>query len=207
MKRLTLLLSLLLVTFISQAQQSSENVWHWGEIDLVTGETVTGKLKYNLADENVLILVNDVVRSYHVNKVEAFAIKDASSSKSRYFFSIRHTLNHDYSRQHFFELLAEGQVSLLTRQELVKKVRYNNGVNPQFAGRHSYAVLEETENYFLMDSKGKIQACDNTNKAVLHFFKDENKKLREFMKINKLDVSIRQDMVYVVEYYNKLKAE
>lgn len=206
MKKLTiLLLALLLIPFHGMAQDFSANVWHSGIIDLTSGESVTGQLKYNLKDEQVLLVVNNQVRAYPVNKVESFQIKDALSDQARIFFSIPHTLNNNYNRNHFFELLSEGQMSLLSRQEIVmRKVRYDV-TNGYLYSNRNYPVPHEEENYFLMNSEGEIAACGNTNKDVIEFFSKYEKEIKAFIRSNKLDVSFRYDMVHVVEYYNSLQ--
>ena len=203
MKKLTLFLTLLLLSTWIQAQQFSADVWHWGELDLVNGQTLKGKIKYNLQDEHVLLIANNVVTAYPINKIQAFAIRDAISAEDRVFYAIPHTLYNNYERNHFFELLSDGQVSLLTRQEIVRKIRYDAS-GAYLYGSRSYPVLEEEENYFLMDDQGNITSCGNSNREILEYFTDKSKELKEFIKTNKLNVARRNEMVYVVEYYNKL---
>lgn len=208
MKQLITLLSIILVVpFYSSAQDFSTNVWHSGVVDLNSGESIRGQLKYDLKDERVLLIVNNQVKAYPVNIVESFSIKDALSNQSRIFFSIPHTLYNDYSRNHFFELLSEGQMSLLSRQEIVmRKVRYDV-TNGYLYSNRNYPVPHEEENYFLMDSEGGISACGNTNKDVIEFFSDYSKEIKAFIRSNKLDVNFRYDMMHVIEYYNTLKTQ
>lgn len=208
MKKLAIILYLIaLVPICTVAQEFSVNMWHVGEIDLTSGETKRGKIKYSLEEEQVLLIVGNKLHSYSTNKVESFLIKDALSNESRLFFSIPHSLNNNYKRNHFFELLSDGQVSLLSRQEIVLR-RVRRDVTNDFIFRNpNYPVPMESENYFLMDAQGNISACGNTNKEVIEYFSDHSAQIKSFIKANKLDVNFRYDMIHVVEYYNSLKVK
>ncbi|MBT29515.1 MAG: hypothetical protein CMO01_07615 [Thalassobius sp.] len=202
---------LLIILFFSfygaNAQKFSKDLWHKGEIDLTTGETVSGFIKYDLQSDNLIYKNGNTVRSYNATRVEAWQIVDQKSKQVRYFFTLPYSTDGtSYKKPTFFELLTEGEpYSLLGREKIVEKVE--NMYDPYWFGGRNVRVTVQVDDYFLINDDGKIAYCSRELEEALAMLNDKDKVLKKFIKVNKLDIERREDMVQVVDYYNSLNQQ
>ena len=202
-KYLLVLLSLL--AFELQAQRFSKDLWHKGEVDLTSGETVRGYVKYDLDNDNLIYKNGNTVRSYSATRVEAWQIVDDKTKQVRYFFTLPFSTDGtSYKKPTFFELLSEGEpYSLLSREKIVDQVE--NLYDPYWFGGRNIRVTVQVDDYFLIDEKGDIAFCSNEEDEALALLDNKDKVLKKFIKVNKLDIVRREDMIQLVDYYNSLK--
>ncbi len=67
--QLTFLLNIIM--FSAYSQRFSSEMWHEGVVDLREGETLKGKLKYNLESDVILLNTGSQVLSLNPNQVES----------------------------------------------------------------------------------------------------------------------------------------
>src|SRR4051812_25254894 len=119
MKRALLLIVCLLATVGAWAQQWPFELWHEGKIVLLQGDTLKGAVKYDLQQD--LVQFNGAgqrVEAFTARKVLFFEIFDRTVSKYRQFFALPYATTTSYRTPVFFELLEEGKMTLLCREEL-----------------------------------------------------------------------------------------
>ena len=204
----SILIIILCISFFEvSAQKFSKDLWHKGEIDLTTGETVSGFIKYDLENDNIIYKNGNTVRSYNATRVEAWQIVDQKSKQVRYFFTLPYSTDgSSYKKPTFFELLTEGEpYSLLGREKLVEKVE--NMYDPYWFGGRNIRVTVLVDDYFLINEDGDIEFCSRELDEALAKLNDKDKVLKKFIKVNKLDIERREDMVQVVDYYNSLNQQ
>jgi len=200
----------MIITFISPAlsQRFSEEYWHHGEIDLTSGETLKGKVRYNLT-ENTLEYQNNkgAYRTYNPRMVEAWQIQDALTGEVRVFYSLYFSTEGLESRQPiFFELLTDGEeLILFTRRQV--ETRMENVYDPFWIGGRNINVTVERENYFLLDAVGKLHPCDDDIGDFINLMEDREGEVRSYIKRNKLRAEIREDMIALVNYYNAYREQ
>jgi hypothetical protein len=206
MNKLICLFALFCLNFQAEAQKFSRDYWHQGEIDLGSGETIKGQVKYELERDNLVFQSGNILRSYFAQAVDAWQIVDATNNQIRYFYTLPYSADgpNGYKKPTFFELLVEGNhLTLFSREQIVEKIE--NVYDPYWFSGRSVRVAVQEENYFFMDKEGNIQDAEDTLDGVLQFMSDQDKALRKFIKTNELKIERRSDMVQIVNYYNSLK--
>ena len=205
MKLITSLILLLTISVVGHAQKYSMDFWHDGEMDVNSGKTLRGKIKYDLEAESIQFMEGNVLRSYSASNVDAFQIVDALDNRVRYFYSLPYTYQNQYQKNHFFELLTEGYFTLLAREKLVERVR---NVNDPFSpvGFNTYRVFFLEYDFFLVDPSGEIISITSSKpKEVIEILKGKEEKLETYIKQNRLRLEEWEDMTKLVSYYNSLK--
>ena len=205
LKYIVIVFVLGIFAFEAQAQKFSKDLWHRGEVDLTTGETVTGYVKYDLENDNLIYKNGNTVRSYNATRVEAWQIVDEKTKQVRYFFTLPYSNDgSSYKKPTFFELLTEGEpYSLLAREKIVEQVE--NLYDPYWFGGRNIRVTMQVDDYFLIDEKGDITFCSNEEDEALAVLDNKDNVLKKFIKVNKLDIVRREDMIQLIDYYNSLK--
>jgi hypothetical protein len=183
----------------SIAQRWPFELWHEGKIVLESGDTLRGNVKYDLSQDLLQYTsTNKMAEAYTARKVVFFEIFDQTVRKYRQFFSLPYSVNNTYKTPTFFELLAEGKITLLCR-EAIEFRTYNN---PYFVGSYSQQVL--VNYYFLLDEKGNINAFSGRKNDLLNLMQRRKEEVEKFMKANKLNLEEKYDFARIVEYYNTL---
>ncbi|MFN4945777.1 MAG: hypothetical protein ACK5FG_03645 [Chryseotalea sp.] len=196
---LTLLLFLTLLNNNLIAQRWPFELWHEGKIVLETGDTLKGNVKYDLAQDLLQYSsTNKIAEAYTARKVVFFEIFDQTVRKYRQFFSLPYSANNTYKTPVFFELLAEGKLTLLCR-EAIEFRTYNN---PYFVGSYSRQVL--VNYFFFLDEKGNINAFSGRRSDLLNLMQKRRDEVEKYMKKNRLTIDEKYEMAQIVSYFNTL---
>lgn len=202
------LLFFLLLCLRVHAQEFSSQYWHLGEVDLSDGNTLQGRVKYDLDGENLQIVQGETIKSYSAENIEAFQFTDALSKRERYFFSLPYKQANGYQKRHFFELLTDGQTySLMAREKVVERIEPT--MSPYYwGGTSTVRTMVLDYDFFLIDGKGNISMLDmRKQETALQPMKDKAQSLQNFVKVNKLDYRRPDHLSALVDYYNRLKSE
>ena len=193
---LTIVFSLLVSTGISQNFPSE--MWHEGKLVLVSEETISGKIKYDQISGIVQIEKNEKILTYSAKSIFHFDIYDSSSESYREFYVLPYGIVSDYKTPVIFEVLVEGNLTLLSREYIVTK-----NVQDAFSiGSYAKEVL--IYDYFFLAKQGEITKYTMKKKDLYHALNKRQKQVTEFMKMNKLHHDRRNDLVRVVAFYNAL---
>ena len=139
-------LTLLVITLSASAQQFPSDLWHDGKIVLLEGDTLKGSIKYDLQqDLQQYSVAEQRTTAYRARKVLFFEIFDATVRKYRSFYALPFTTTAGYRAPTFFELLAEGKMTLLSRES----VEYRTYSSPYYMGSYSRLVL--VYKYYFLD--------------------------------------------------------
>ncbi len=198
---------LVVLTTSAFAQEFSQNYWHNGEVHLKdTGsEPLVGKIQYNLETDQIqLTQGRNRVKSFHASQLSYVKFKDRLEGTTRHFFALPIRDAQGYTRIQLFELLIEGEVSLLSREKIVRRVQQVYDPYRPFSNTISTQVLEET--YYLADATGEIREV-GTRKGNLAWqaFPDMQDTMKSYYENERINVAYRDDMYKMVTYYNNLK--
>jgi hypothetical protein len=187
-----------LMAHISGAQSWAFELWHEGKIVLNEGDTLKGMIKYDLQQDLVQYTFNNgQAEVYTARKVLFFEIFDETIHRYRRFFTLPFSSSAGYKAPIFFELLEEGKMTLLCREFL----EYKN----QSSMYMSYSRLVLSYKYFFLTEKGEIEEFIGSRKSdLLDRMGNKSEEVEKFIKVNRLRVEDRQDLVRVVDYYNSL---
>ncbi|MCA4898996.1 MAG: hypothetical protein ACK514_11740 [Bacteroidota bacterium] len=199
MKR-TLVLFLVCFSAAASAQQFPFEFWHEGKIVLETSDTLRGLVKYDLQNDLLQLKIKNQLESYTARKVLFFEIFDQSAKRYRQFYSLPYSQNNTYNTPTFFELVAEGKLTVLTREKLEYRT-----VSTGFYYYGNYTRLVLVNTYFLLKPNGKIEQINNPRRRDwLDLMKNKEDDVVAFAKENRLDFDDKFELTRIIEYYNSL---
>jgi len=182
------------------AQRWAFELWHDGKVVLVSGDTLKGQVKYDLQQDLVQFdsQRGNVVEVYTARKVLFFEIFDATINQYRNFFSLPYNATSGYRAPVFFELLIEGQMTLLSRESL----EYRTYSSPYYFGSSSQLVM--VYKFYLLEENGKINEFIGKKADLLQLMGRRAESVESYMREHKLKVEERDDLVKIISYYNSL---
>lgn len=195
--KLLIVIFFFVIPIASQAQEWAFELWHDGKIVLVAGDTLKGLIKYDLQQD--LVQYNGKrgnIEAFTARKVLFFEIFDTTIGQYRQFFALPYSATSGYRAPVFFELLAEGKMTLLTRESL----EYRTYTSPYYFGSYNRLVL--VYKYYMLDEKGIISEFIGKKTDLLNLMGKRAQDVEDYMKENKLKVEDRNDIVKIVAYYN-----
>ncbi|HMJ67820.1 MAG TPA: hypothetical protein VK508_02940 [Cyclobacteriaceae bacterium] len=195
MKRYLFLL-LLLVGAAARAQDFSFEHWHGGYLIVEGGDTLKGLVKYNLETDLIQLQVNNRLETFTARKVVFFEIFDVLTKDYRRFYSLPYALSSGYRAPTFFELLTEGKMTLLARENLEYKT-YSS-----FYYYGSYTRLVLVYKYYLLEENGEIKEFQGKKNDWIYAMGNYGDEVQKYVKSNKLDFDDKKDLTRIVEYYN-----
>ena len=109
----------LAISYEGRAQNWPSELWHQGKIVLMSGDTLRGLIKYDLQQDLVQYTLEDKrTEAFSARKIMFFEIFDETIREYRQFFALPYTTMTGYRAPVFFELLANGKLTLLSRESL-----------------------------------------------------------------------------------------
>jgi hypothetical protein len=192
-------LAFLLISFSGFSQRWPFELWHDGKVILSNGDTLTGLVKYELQQEIVQFATSDKnALVYSARKVLFFEIFDNTIHQYRQFFALPYSASGSYEAPVFFELLSEGKLTLLTKEEL----QYRSVPIGYYGGSYTRQVL--VNHFFLMNEKGKIEPFTGKKHDLLQLMGRSADAVDEFIRKNRLKMEEKMDFAQIIEFYNSL---
>ena len=198
MKSALLTIFLTFVLYSGFSQTFPSELWHEGKLFLVNEEVYSGKIKYDLIKGIVQVDLDEKVLTFSANSIFHFEIYDITSESYREFYVLPYGLLSSYKTPVIFEVLIEGNLTLLSREY----VALENIQNPYSLGSYTKEVL--VYDYFFLDKSGEITKYTMKKKDLYNIVYKRQKEVAEFMKANRLHHDKRNDLVRVIAFYNAL---
>jgi hypothetical protein len=198
MKSVLLTIFLTFVLYSGFSQTFPSELWHEGKLFLVNEEVYNGKIKYDLIKGIVQVDLDKKVLTFSANSIFHFEIYDITSESYREFYVLPYGLLSSYKTPVIFEVLIEGNLTLLSREY----VALENIQNPYSLGSYTKEVL--VYDYFFLDKSGEITKYTMKKKDLYNIVYKRQKEVAEFMKANRLHHDKRNDLVRVIAFYNAL---
>jgi hypothetical protein len=198
MKRLLLLLLFFVSTNLI-AQQFAFQLWHEGKIVLDSGDTLRGKVKYDMQGDLIQIQESNKNELFTARKVVFFEIFDQTVKSYRQFYSLPYTTSGQYKAPVFFELLEEGKITLLAREA----IEYKTYASPyNFYGNYTRMVL--VHKYFLLQENGEMKEFNDKKNNWLDLMGNKAEDVQRYAKTNRLDFNNKTELSKIIAYYNSL---
>lgn len=191
----------------ANAQQLSRDFWHDGEVNLFSGETLKGKIKYDLDTDNIQLQYNNTIKSFSAFQVESFQFFDEVLKMPRAFYALPYKKSGNYESPTFFELFAEGYLTLLNREIITYRMMYPTGFwgwgyRPWMGT--SVPVLDDSY-YVLLMKEEKVVKLVDTKKDILALMQDKAREVEGFVAANRIRFDRREDLVRLFDFYNSMK--
>ena len=196
----TLFVVMMLVSLNASAQRWAFELWHDGRIVTTDGDTLKGHVKYDIQQDLVQYSSADrTVTAFSPRKVLFYEIFDNTVHQYRQFFALPYSASGGYQAPVFFELLADGKITLLCREAL----EYRTMPAGYYGG--SYTKLVLVNNYFLMNDKGEITPFTGKKHELLGLMGRNADDVEQYMRENKLHIEEKYDFSRIISYYNSLQ--
>lgn len=204
--------------FFLQGQSFPQDQWYVGHVTLNDGQRKEGYIKYDLDANSVQYQWENKVESYYANQFYTFAILVEEENQYRVFYVLPYEGDNNYKRPTIFELIREGNTSLLAREYIATRndspssnfyrggfgrgvSPYNPPYDPSFTTRYLAFKL------FLADEKGRIKPLSSRKKEVIATFGEHQKELKKFIKKERIKTDQVMDMAKLVNYFNELNGQ
>lgn len=188
-------------TIVVRAQEFPSDLWHQGMLVLVSEDTLSGKIKYNIEQDLIQIESAKKIYTYSGKKVFYFQIFDETVDTYREFYTLPYALVNEYDAPIFFEVLVEGKLTLLCREAVVSKTVNDNNINP-YGSSMSYSRNVLLYTYYFLDERGNITKYSMKKKDLLRVLNKRAGKIEEYMKVNHLKADKRFDLSRIISFYN-----
>lgn len=178
------------------------DAWYRGTLILAEGDTLTGDIHYELESDLVQISTNNTLKTYSARQIWSFQVYDPDLMADRRFFVLPYTRESSYKVPVLFELLTEGDISLLAREKLVTEniPRYNYWTNNQYY----YTRTRLSNDYFFGFANGNIRRYDGSKQDFFYLVKDKSGDIKNFVKANKLRYDDKHDLIQIINFYNSI---
>jgi predicted glycosyltransferase involved in capsule biosynthesis len=191
------LLVLLLIPAVVRGQEFPFELWHEGRIVLLEGDTLHGNVKYDMQNDIVMFSVSEKIQTFSARKIAFFEIFDGTIKQYRQFYALPFSSVGSYRTAVFFELLAEGKLTLLCRESI--EYRTNNSY---FYYYSTYTRRVLVNKFYFLRENGEIEEWKGSKADLLQLMGRAADEVEAYMKQNKLKADDKQDLAKTVKYYN-----
>lgn len=204
---LFLTLLLLFSVFFTYAQDFPNEIWHKGILITIDGDTIKGEIKYDMQSDAVQINNRRTIQTFSARKIHYFEIFDETIDSYRHFYALPYKVQSNYEVPLLFEVLYEGHLSLLCREEVVtESVPTYNSYPYSYYGR---SPINQTRarlkyQYYFVDERSGIQNYSLKKSELYSFFKKHQQEVKKYIKKNNLKHDRMRDLVRLTAYYNAL---
>jgi len=183
------------------SQEFPSEFWHKGKLVLVSGDTLTGQLKYDLTTDLVQVEIDNKIVTVGAQKAHYFEIFDVTTDNYRQFYSLPYSISQGYKTPIFFEVVLEGQLTLLCREYLTKQTSHYNSY---YWTGSSYSRTILAYEYYFLKSKGEIIYFQEKKRDLLDIMRDRSNQIKQFIKSYNLKMDQKGDLARITAYYNGL---
>lgn len=201
MYKTLLTISLALLLSSASAQKFSSELWHDGYLVSTDQDTLNGSIKYDMETNIVQVLQGNIVKTFSSHKLFYFEIYDQLLENYRQFYSIPYNVNYNYEIPILFEVLYEGPLSLLAREEIVQET-VNNSSAYWAASTYIRDVVSYT--FFFLDKEGNIDLFTGKRNDLLQIMRKHQSEVKNFVKKNRLKTDEVPDLIRITAFYNSL---
>lgn len=190
-----------IISLTASAQQFAFELWHEGKLILDSGDTLRGKIKYDLQSDLIQYQTNEQppkLESYTARKVLFFEIFDGTVKRYRIFYSLPYSTAGQYKAPVFFELLEEGKLTVLCREAL----EYRTSSSFYYYGSYTRLIL--VNKYFLLKENGNIEEYRGKKNDWYELMRGKEDEVQKYVRVNRLDLDEKYELAQAVNYYNSL---
>jgi hypothetical protein len=217
--RLVLILVLAFNAFLPVfAQKVDIQEWPKGRIVLTSGDTLTGPIIYHRTEDIIRVTLPDgSIQAYAPVNVSSFTVTDERGRFRQTFKPYLWNRGNDYSDYKapaFFELLSEGNYTLVKREVLTSRSlnyspmyagygRYYDPYGYGYGNMHQQPVVQDL--FYIYSPKGEIISLRNPKRDLDDLFGNKSKEMKAFVKQRNLEYDNAHDLAIIVGHFNGLQ--
>lgn len=184
------------------AQEFPSEIFHKGKAITISGDTIEGKVKYDMQNDMIQVISEGVVYTLTARKLMYFTIFDETVNIYRTFYAIPYNVQPDYKVPRLFEVLHEGQLSLLGREIIVQETV------PQYSYMYRGSInttrTRLAYEFYFLDKSGNFILFNNKKSELYSIMRRRSQQIKQYIKKNNLKIDMRRDLVRITAYYNAL---
>lgn len=200
------LVLLSIITLPILAQDFPSQRWHKGRVVLDTGDTLGGLVKYDFENDMIQINESNSIKAFSARKLHYFEIFDETIDAFRFFYALPYMARDSYQNYEvprIFEVLYEGNLTLLAREEIVTETMPMHNYY-YFRPEWNFARNRIAYDFFFLRKDGNIVHYNMKRKELLNNFGKRSQEIKQYMKKNNLKHDRLRDLVRITAYYNAL---
>lgn len=201
---IALFLLIVLIPFSDTlAQYFPSEVWHEGQVTLLSGEKLDGKIKYNFEADLIQINVNNRIQTFSARKILFFEIMDEEIGRYRQFYALPFNIRPNYRVPMIFEVLYENTLSLMSREKIVQEAVPQFGYF-NYLGNGPATRFRLDFDYYFLNAQGEITPYTEKKDDLYQILSKHRDKVEQYVKENRLKHDRHRDLVRITAYYNSL---
>lgn len=165
-----------------------------GEIKTKDNITYRGPLRFDMYSNEVQYRVKSIIYAIvNPEVIDRIKLGDISLIYSKL----------DYTKKEkgfYFELIIDGDCQLLAR----KSMNLLPAIPPKAYHDPKPAQFSQGKDKYYLKKNDRTPIKIKTKKHLLEILSNKEKEIEQFLKLEKLSLSNREDLIKLVEYYNKL---
>jgi len=186
----------------SVGQDFPSRMWHKGKLVISDQDTVAGELMYDLERNVVQVNVGEQIFTFGAKKIVFFEIFDVTVDAYRQFYSIPFEVSRGYKTDVLFEVVIEGKMSLLCREEIVKRSpRYDRYT---WSAQNYFTRNILVYDYYFLTPYGILVKYSMKKKDLLIIMEDHATRVKQYMKAYRLKTDQKADLARITAFYNSL---
>jgi len=192
-------------SFNLSSQDFPSEMWHKGWLVTNHKDTLNGHLKYDFEAQLIQIKIDDKIKAYSNRNIYYFEIYDKTIEDYRQFYSLMYEVNYNYKIPILFEVLIEGELSLLLKEKIVSETVPRYFPSYYWYGRQSYEYYNKINyEFFFMRLDGTIIKFNGKKKDLFNIMYEKIDDIKLYFIDNNLKIKKMSDLVKIVSYYNSL---
>lgn len=196
---------LFLLPLFLLAQSFSPSHFYEGELVLEDGTELNGLLSYDMSSDAVVLDRGDGKQhSYHAYQIHHFRFEDNKIKALRTFYALPIANASTYESIRLFEVLYEGQLTLLARERMPVTETTENQEAADSQRALDSRLEMPFEFYFLKDG-GTLTRFNPGQSKLLNFMDWRYREVKKYMRKHKLKEEYIADLVRITAYYNALE--
>jgi hypothetical protein len=205
MKKVLLALLLIGTTHLTRGAtlpHLNQSLWYPGQVTLADQNVVVGEINYDLKYNAIQVRRHGVVRTYTAEKIAHFTLFDQAKHRERHYVAIDHQLTEGYQRKTFFEVLTEGDLTILRKSKYIRRPR----VTEDQRAPHIYLNAVCRHAYYAYN-QGEFFEIDDFTEQVLPLMTDYEDLVQDYIRQCKLKLRKISEQMRVVHLYNQLRSQ
>ncbi len=181
---------------------ANQGLWHPGQVTLADQNVVAGEINYDLKYNAIQVRRHGVVRTYTAEKIAHFKLFDQAKHRQRHYVAIDHQLTEGYQRKTIFEVLTEGDLTILRKSKYVRRPR----VTEDQRAPHIYLNAVCRHAYYAYN-QGNFFEIEDFTEQVLPLMTDYEDLVQDYIRRCKLKLRRISEQMRVVHLYNQLRSQ
>lgn len=199
MKYIYLLFFCFITQFTVAGSFPQAGFWCTGRVTLENDVVLEGEISYDLKFEALQIKTGNLVRTYTAENIVVFEIFDPIKYRHRKYVAVDHVMDEGYKRKTFFEVLAEGEVTILRKSKYVRRPR----VTEDFRAPHIYLNAVCRHTYYVYQ-ENSFTEIENFQSQVIPLMRSHRQEIDRYVKSCDLKLREIHEQMRVVNLYNQL---